>query len=127
MARPRTLVLPPEIEQVVQQTVARFRPSQVLLFGSYAYGEPHEGSDVDLLVVTSDPPSREEGYRIAHEVGRSLPVSLQLVFMTPEEYEETKDVVGGLAYPAHHWGRVLYAAQPRAGDPGLRSGVAGEG
>ena len=27
-----------------------------------------------------------------------------------DEFEETKDVVGGLAYPAHHWGMVLYEA-----------------
>ena len=30
------------------------QPEKVILFGSYAYGEPHEESDVDLLVVTND-------------------------------------------------------------------------
>lgn len=32
----------------------------VILFGSYAYGEPHEGSDVDVLVVCPDEVSEEE-------------------------------------------------------------------
>jgi len=33
--------------------VAQFHPQQVILFGSYAYGEPDVDSDVDLLVVKS--------------------------------------------------------------------------
>ncbi len=31
--------------------VERFHPQHVILFGSYAYGQPNEHSDVDLLVV----------------------------------------------------------------------------
>lgn len=29
-------------------------PEKVILFGSYAYGEPNENSDIDILVVTKD-------------------------------------------------------------------------
>jgi hypothetical protein len=32
--------------------VEQFHPEQVILFGSYAYGEPTRDSDVDLLVMT---------------------------------------------------------------------------
>ena len=28
-----------------------FQPDKIILFGSYAYGTPHEESDVDLLVI----------------------------------------------------------------------------
>lgn len=31
--------------------VEQFHPEQVILFGSYAYGEPDRDSDVDLLIV----------------------------------------------------------------------------
>ena len=40
-----------------QEIIARLKPlkpEKVILFGSYAYGEPHEDSDIDLLVVTND-------------------------------------------------------------------------
>jgi uncharacterized protein len=37
---------------------------------------------------------------------------LQIVFMDPDEFEETWDVVGGLAYPAWHKGRLLYEKNP---------------
>ena len=29
----------------------RFQPEKIILFGSYAYGTPHTGSDVDILVI----------------------------------------------------------------------------
>jgi predicted nucleotidyltransferase len=35
----------------LQVLVEQFHPEQVILFGSYAYGEPNRDSDVDLLVV----------------------------------------------------------------------------
>jgi len=38
------------IDAVVQQVVQQFQPEQVILFGSYAYGQPQPHSDVDLLV-----------------------------------------------------------------------------
>jgi predicted nucleotidyltransferase len=40
-----------EIQKFVDQVAERFRPSKVILFGSYAYGTPTDDSDVDLMVV----------------------------------------------------------------------------
>jgi hypothetical protein len=34
--------------------VEQFHPQQVILFGSYAYGQPDRHSDVDLLVVVKE-------------------------------------------------------------------------
>jgi predicted nucleotidyltransferase len=39
------------IAQINQQIVERFHPMKIILFGSYAYGNPQPESDVDLLVV----------------------------------------------------------------------------
>ena len=45
--------------------VERFNPDQVVLFGSYAYGNPTRDSDVDLLVVKKTEKSpREEASAI---------------------------------------------------------------
>ena len=35
----------------LQVLIEQFHPHQVILFGSYAYGEPDGQSDVDLLIV----------------------------------------------------------------------------
>jgi predicted nucleotidyltransferase len=39
------------IDDVVRQIVDKFHPHKVILFGSYARGNPGPESDVDLLVV----------------------------------------------------------------------------
>ena len=39
------------IKTVARQIAERFQPERIILFGSYACGQPGPGSDVDLLVV----------------------------------------------------------------------------
>src|SRR5262249_35781439 len=39
------------LRKVTQQIVEQFQPQKVTLFGSYAYGQPTEDSDVDVLVI----------------------------------------------------------------------------
>ena len=38
------------IDQVVEQIVEKFKPQKIILFGSYARGNPRPESDVDMLV-----------------------------------------------------------------------------
>lgn len=40
-----------QITQLALRIAEKFRPERIILFGSYAYGNPAEDSDVDLLVV----------------------------------------------------------------------------
>ena len=39
------------IRRFARQIAEKFDPEKIILFGSYAYGQPHEWSDVDILVV----------------------------------------------------------------------------
>ena len=46
-----------DIEAIKFEIIERLKPlnpEKVILFGSYAYGTPHEDSDIDLYVVTND-------------------------------------------------------------------------
>lgn len=45
------MIGPQQIQQVSAEIARRFHPERILLFGSYAYGNPTEDSDVDLLVI----------------------------------------------------------------------------
>ncbi len=40
-----------EIQDYANRIAERFRPEKIILFGSYANGQPTEDSDVDLFVV----------------------------------------------------------------------------
>jgi predicted nucleotidyltransferase len=45
------MIAPQTITNLAEQIAREFRPRRIILFGSYAYGEPTSDSDVDLLVV----------------------------------------------------------------------------
>ena len=98
------------VQTIVERVTRVARPDRMLLFGSVARGMATEDSDVDLLVLESDVGhSRAESIRIRRSL-RGLGVPFDVIVMKTSWFETTKDVVGGLAYPAHREGKVIYAA-----------------
>ena len=83
-------------------------PEQVILFGSYAEGRATPDSDLDLLVVTAKPVSFRERWARTRGLFRDMPLPVQLITISQMEFIETRDVVGGIAYPAAKYGRVMY-------------------
>jgi uncharacterized protein len=67
-----------KIKRYCDAIAAAFKPQQIILFGSHAYGKPHEDSDVDVLVVM--PKTRRMGKRpslkIRQEVTAGFPVDI---------------------------------------------------
>jgi predicted nucleotidyltransferase len=47
----RTRIPEETIKEMVSRIVLQFKPKQIILFGSYAYGKPRPESDIDLLIV----------------------------------------------------------------------------
>ena len=48
-----------DIEKLIPEIVERLKPlkpDKIILFGSYAYGEPTEESDIDLFLIKNDLP-----------------------------------------------------------------------
>lgn len=39
------------LRRVVRRIVETYQPEKIILFGSYAYGQPHPDSDLDLLII----------------------------------------------------------------------------
>ena len=101
-------------QQLLTQVVSRLRtsssPARVILFGSVATGAATADSDLDLLVVLDDvADARAESIRLRDALG-DLGMPIDVIVMSTERFEETKHVIGGVAYPAHKYGRVIYEA-----------------
>lgn len=95
-------------QELVRRILAVSKPQRVILFGSAAAGQMGRDSDIDLLVVEQRPANtRAEGIKIRRALG-DVGYPVDVIVMASERFEESKDVMGGLAYPAHHEGRVLY-------------------
>jgi uncharacterized protein len=98
------------LKKVVDRILAVAKPERIILFGSGATGLMTHDSDLDLLVVERDFKSqREESTRLRKALG-DLGIPVDVFAMTPERFEETKGVIGGLAYPANKYGKVIYEA-----------------
>ncbi len=101
---------PQLVETIVQRILTVSRPQKIILFGSAAHGSMTADSDIDLLVLeprTNNP--RQESVRIA-EALRGLKRPFDVLVMQTDRFEESKSIVGGIAYPAHKYGRVIYEA-----------------
>jgi predicted nucleotidyltransferase len=98
------------VKKVVGSILAVAKPERIILFGSAASGTMTRDSDLDLLVIEHGFESqREESIRLREALG-NLDISIDIFAMTPERFEETKSVIGGLAYPANKYGKVIYEA-----------------
>jgi predicted nucleotidyltransferase len=73
-----------DIRAFVDQVLKRFHPSRVILFGSYAYGQPTSDSDVDLMVVMRH---RSSGPAVATRIRLACPADfpMDLIVRSPAE------------------------------------------
>ncbi len=98
------------VRTVVERLLRVSKPEKIILFGSAASGAMSTDSDLDILVVEHGVRSeRQESGRLRAALG-NLGVPVDVFAMTPERFEETKHVIGGLAYPANKYGKVIYEA-----------------
>jgi predicted nucleotidyltransferase len=96
------------IDEIVRRILAVCSPDKIILFGSAATGGMTPDTDVDILVVESEPgDTRQQSVRIASAL-RALEYPFDVIVITTEWFEDSKAVVGGIAYPANKYGRVIY-------------------
>jgi predicted nucleotidyltransferase len=82
--------LPPKIplaaiRRFARRIAERFDPEKIVLFGSFAYGKPHEWSDVDLLVVMDTYSEIRQSIRISLAFEPVFP--LDLIVRTPKKLQ----------------------------------------
>lgn len=70
------------IRQVVQAIAKRFNPEKIILFGSYAYGDPKPWSDVDLLLVM-ETELTERAQRLLVSRAINAPFRVEVLVRTP--------------------------------------------
>ena len=98
------------IEEIIRRILSVTRPDRIILFGSAATGEMTRDSDIDLLIVEPDPGDRQREYVRIREVLRGMGYPFDLILISTQWFEESKNVIGGIAYPANKYGKVIYEA-----------------
>lgn len=111
MARVRKQQLRKLVLSVADKIRREYQPEKIILFGSYAYGEPTEDSDIDLFIVKETDKRRVDRFveisRILYEHDRRVSIS-PLVY-TPKEVEERLALGDDFVLEVLTKGKVLYA------------------
>jgi len=96
--------------EIVRRILSVAQPDKIILFGSAATGEMNRDSDIDLLIVEPEIIDRRAEYVRIIKVLRGIRYPFDVLFITTQWFEESKEVVGGIAYPANKYGKVIYEA-----------------
>lgn len=101
-----------QIQAVVARIVAGYAPDRIILFGSYAYGVPHEHSDLDLLIIKHNAEAKRAERSVA--VWRllwdaSFP-PMDILIRTPAELDRAASIAYSVETMALQQGKLLYAA-----------------
>ncbi|MCL5437015.1 MAG: nucleotidyltransferase domain-containing protein [Candidatus Dependentiae bacterium] len=98
------------MNEVKKRLIETYNPREIYLFGSYAWGNPTEESDLDLLVVVDE--SKEKSHRRAvagHHALYGLRIFKDLLVLTQREFEEEASDPMSLCSKIREQGKVLYA------------------
>jgi predicted nucleotidyltransferase len=98
------------VAEIVQRILSVAKPDRIILFGSAATGGMTRDSDIDLLIVEAAPGNtRQESVRIDATLS-GLGHPCDVIVISTQWFEASKNVIGGIAYPANKYGRVIYDA-----------------
>lgn len=96
---------------IVRRIVESYQPEKIILFGSYAYGQPHSDSDFDLLIIKQTkerPIDRRVAVRTLLRPFKPRPAVSPIV-VTQEEITERLEMGDPFAEEIVTRGRILYA------------------
>jgi uncharacterized protein len=97
-----------KILEIVNKIASGYNPEKIILFGSYALGNPDENSDLDLLVIKeSDLPRPQRSVQVRKMIYGSM-IPIDLIVYTPKEIEESKDNKFSFVYQVLNTGKTLY-------------------
>ncbi len=90
----------------IVSSLKKTNPQRIVLFGSYAYGNPSRESDIDLLVVVD---TNKGFHERIQELRPLLPKdrAIDLIVLTPQEYQKAQGV-NPLVTEIDSKGRILY-------------------
>ena len=97
-----------KIKDIVNKIAIRFNPEKIILFGSYAAGNPTNDSDLDLLIIKeTDLPRHKRSFDIQKSLIGSM-VPMDILVYTRKEYEQEQNEERSFLFSAIKTSKILY-------------------
>ena len=102
-----------DIVLVAQKLGAETNAQLIVLFGSYARGEAHANSDVDLLIVAESNLPRFKRSRELYKLFRPYPFGMGLLVYTPQKIEKGKKSPLSFVSTVLREGKTVYVGRDK--------------
>jgi uncharacterized protein len=102
-------VPPSLLDEAVKRLKKEFQPVEIYLFGSHAWGTPHDDSDVDIMVIVSESSERPiKRMQRAHHCLGDLDMSKDVFVQTRTEFDRYRHLRASIQHQILRHGRKLY-------------------
>jgi predicted nucleotidyltransferase len=97
-----------KINDIVNRIAIRFNPDKIILFGSYAAGNPNNDSDLDLLIIQdTNLPRHKRSFDIQKSLIGSM-IPMDILVYTKNEFEQEKEEKHSFLSSAIKTSKILY-------------------
>ena len=102
------LKLSKEIKAKIVESLKPLKPEKIIIFGSYAYGNPDENSDLDICVVEKDYKDKFDEKRKIDELLECIDISKDILNPKLDEYNFYKKEYGSVYKDIEDNGMILW-------------------
>ncbi len=96
---------------MVKKLVETYQPKVIYLFGSYAWGQPDEDSDIDMLIVVEESPEKfHQRIKPAYRALRGFKVPKDILVYTEKEFDDQSEEPASLLFKIKAEGVKLFEA-----------------
>jgi predicted nucleotidyltransferase len=97
-----------KIDDIITRIATKFNPDKIILFGSYASGNPNNDSDIDLLIIKdTDIPRHKRSFDIQKSLIGSM-IPMDILVYTNKEFETEKNEKYSFISSAIKTSKIVY-------------------
>jgi predicted nucleotidyltransferase len=97
------------LKEIVKRIVNAVNPLKIILFGSYAYGVPKKGSDLDILVVVDNIKDSKRELRLKiRKALREFVIGKDIIVLSAQELENCENIPYTFISSIVRKGKILY-------------------
>ena len=97
------------LKLIVKRIIDNYQPEKIILFGSHAYGNPTDESDIDLFIIKDDSKRRiDRGCEVMKILRDIKGISIEPIVFTNEELQERLNLEDDFIMEIVNRGKMLY-------------------
>ncbi len=97
-----------KLKEITDKIVREYKPEKIILFGSYAWGEPKSDSDLDLFVVKNTKEPSLKRIEILDRLFSRREFSMDFLVYTPKQIKKRLAIEDFFVKKIINNGKILY-------------------